>query len=69
MSALQGSFVRHNTPLRREIKDMWPQKHVKTPGKSHDGHIVAHNPNKLVGTVCVSVALWWCNDKNVVSYD
>ena len=49
MSAVQGSFVRQNTPFPRDLKT----KFVKPPAKSIDGHVVHHNPNKLVCTTCI----------------
>ena len=44
MSSVQGSFIRQNTPFPKDLKT----RHVKTPPKSVDGHVIAHNPNTLV---------------------
>jgi len=53
VSASQGSFVRQNTPFPKDLRT----RHVKTPTKTVDGHMVAHNPHKLVCIVFVELLL------------
>ena len=80
MCAVQGSFVRQNTPFPKDLRT----RLVKTPPKSVDGHITAHNPNKLASSafigmswsivitssLCGSVAEWfgrWTCDQQASS--